>query len=138
MESIRNIKTKGPVFDSLQYAGNRLYNSVLATWRAELEPHTYQYLNAIKMSPIERIGDTMFVGVGNWKYLMQATSLDEDKIQYGPIESWRKSNWHCCEDKSKGIKPCMYDEHGKDIVKSIIDFVKENNCLGADLQDKKQ
>ena len=42
------------------------------------------------------------------------------------LESWRKSNWRCCEDKEKGIKACMYDEHGKDMVKSIMEFFDEN------------
>ena len=38
------------------------------------------------------------------------------------LECWRRANWHCCEDKKKGIKPCHFDQHGKEIVDSIIEF----------------
>ena len=43
------------------------------------------------------------------------------------LEEWRQCNWVCCEDKKKGKKPCHFDQHGKDIVKSIMEFCEEDS-----------
>ena len=42
------------------------------------------------------------------------------------LEEWRECKWVCCENKDKNIKPCHFDQHGKDIVKEIMDFFEEN------------
>lgn len=50
------------------------------------------------------------------------------------LECWRKANWTCCEDKNKGIRPCHFDQHGKELVKSIMEFFDEEGFFLKDKQ----
>ena len=61
---------------------------------------------------------------------MTQEKTTEDKLKdeiENALENWRKKEWHCCEDKNKGIKPCHYDLHGYDIKKSIMEFLEEED-----------
>jgi len=127
MNSIRNVKTKGPIYDALSFAGNRLYQNVIRTWRAELKPHTYRYLNAIGISKIERIGDTMFIGVGDWRRLMAATSINEPPIQY---TSWIKPKY-LRSNKLEGITVDVFKRRRKRVKQKSSGYTASSGPLAG-------
>lgn len=92
---ISRLKTKGIACDVVRNAGQRLYKQVLAAWRAEMSPRTYAYINAINMSGMAKAEDgRLFIGIGNWKHLMKATSLDHSsEIKHTAMQSWIKPKY---------------------------------------------